>query len=170
MPRKGPSGQSPPPPHADLPAGYVIDRIACAVFFGAPLILSLLIACGGATGDDSAKADDSGTSDTTETGETTDTETTPACETINPGEDWAWTGDCPQMRTPVVIAVDGCDLALDYEPVGGMTMGMPYSGTVAGDVVTFANDNSVRGCEGTVISADKIEGSCNGGCTYTLKR
>ncbi len=113
---------------------------------------------------------DTGASDTAETGDSAGEDTAPACETVNEGDDWAWSGDCPGMTTPVVITVDECELTLDYEAVGGMTMGMPYSGTVEGDVVTFANDNSVKDCVGTVAKADKITGTCKGGCEFTLRR
>lgn len=99
-----------------------------------------------------------------------DADTGPACSELNSGDDWAWSGECPQMATPVVIEVTGCEMKLDYEAVGGMTMGMPYSATIAGDEVTFADDNAVEGCVGTVASADKITGSCADGCTFKLKR
>ena len=123
----------------------------------------------GETGDTETGDTETGDTETGDT-ETGDTDTASGCSTVNSGEDWAWTGACPQMTTPVVIAVKGCELSLDYDADGGMTMGMPYSGTVSGDVVTFADDNSVDGCVGTVDSADKITGSCKGGCTFTLRR
>ncbi|GDX82686.1 hypothetical protein LBMAG42_44970 [Deltaproteobacteria bacterium] len=132
-------------------------------------VVLLAISC--ATAADSADTSaDTGTGDTAETGDSAGEDTAPACETVNEGDDWAWSGDCPQMNTPVVITVNECELTLDYESVGGMTMGMPYSGTVEGDVVTFANDNSVKDCVGTVVKADKITGSCKGGCEFTLRR
>jgi hypothetical protein len=131
------------------------------------MILSLLLACTGAT--DSAKPEDSGTADTMDSG-TADTETTYACGAVNPGDDWAWTGECPQMTTPVAITVDGCTLTLDYDSVGGMTMGMPFSATIQGDTVTFADDNSVDGCVATIETADKMSGACADGCTFKLKR
>ena len=74
------------------------------------------------------------------------------------------------MSTPVVITVDGCQMTLDYDAVGGMTMGMPFSGTIDGETVTFADDNSVDGCVGTVEDADRITGSCADGCTFRLRR
>ena len=92
-----------------------------------------------------------------------------ACTTINDGE-WAWRGECPQMTTPVMIEVTGCELALDYDAVGGMTMGMPYSGTLGTDTVIFNDDDSVDGCVGDILGPDEIEGSCDGGCTFTLKQ
>lgn len=126
----------------------------------------LLLACTGSKGE-------TGTLHTGETGETTETGDTggnePACATVNPGDNWAWNGECPQMRTPVVIAVSDCTLTLDYDAVGGMTMGMPYSATVSGDQMTFDDGDSVSGCVGTVESADEITGTCDG-CDYTLKQ
>lgn len=123
------------------------------------LTLPLLVSCWAGSDDD----DDSGGADS-------DSETDPACVEVNSGDDWAWSGECPQMATPVVITVDGCELALDYDAVGGMTMGMPYSGMIDGDQVTFADDNGVEGCSGTVKDADTITGSCGDGCTYKLRR
>lgn len=110
------------------------------------------------------------TSDSSKTTDSGGTDSTPGCATVNAGDDWAWDGGCPMMPTPVVIAVSGCDLTLDYDAVGGMTMGMPYSGTVSGTTVTFADDDSVTGCVGTVESADSISGTCDGGCDFTLAR
>ncbi len=94
----------------------------------------------------------------------------PACATLTPGTDWAWHGACPQMTTPVDVAVDGCALTLDYTHHDGMTMGMPYAGTVDGDTVTFAAGDTVTGCLGTVVSADRVDGTCDGGCAFSLKR
>ena len=142
-----------------------------------PMLTLLLISC--ATSGESTDKADSGATDTADTvdtadsgGDTADTsgDTAPACATVNPGEDWAWSGECPQMATPVVITVEGCTLALDYDAVGGMTMGMPYSATIDGDTVTFADDNGVDGCVGTVETADEITGSCADGCTFKLRR
>ncbi len=93
-----------------------------------------------------------------------------ACATLTPGNDWAWYDACPQMTTPVDVAVDGCALTLDYRAHDDMTMGMPYTGTVAGDTVTFGPGDTVTGCVGTVVSADRIEGTCDGGCAFTLRR
>lgn len=134
------------------------------------LSLYLLLACtGGADSNPKGDSDPANTDDTGAT-DTGDGDTAPACATVTPGEDWAWLGECPRMTTPVVIAVESCALTLDYDAVGGMTMGMPYSATISGDAVTFAGDNSVTGCVGTVETADQITGSCDGGCTFTLSR
>lgn len=54
--------------------------------------------------------------------------------------------------------------------VGGMTMVMPYSATVVGDTVTFADDNGVDGWVGTVEDSSRITGAYGDGCTYTLRR
>ncbi len=116
---------------------------------------------GGDTSDSSEETGDSGE----ETGQNGG-----ACAAVDPGDDWAWTGECPQMRTPVVITVSGCTLTLDYDAVGGMTMGTPYSATIVSDTVTFANDNGVDGCVGTVKDSSRITGACDNGCTYTLRR
>lgn len=129
------------------------------------MLTMLLLAC--TTGGDSTDKADSGAADTADTN---GGDTAPACSTVNSGDDWAWLGQCPGMTTPVAITVDGCAMTLDYDAVGGMTMGMPYSATIDGDTVTFADDNSVDGCVGTVETADKIAGSCDGGCTFELKR
>lgn len=128
------------------------------------MILALFLAACSGTSDSSA--DDSSPHDSSAD---TDTDSGAACATITPGDDWAWDGECPGMTTPVSIAVDGCNLTLDYGN-GGMTMGMPYDATVSGSDVTFGDGDSVTGCTGTVESADKITGSCDGGCTYKLKR
>jgi hypothetical protein len=129
--------------------------------------LLFTLACSG-KGD--AEEGDSATPAGDDTAVDTDTDTEPPCSTVNSGDDWAWNGECPQMRTPVAITVTECALALDYESVGGMTMGMPYTGTVDGDQVTFGDDNTVTGCVGTVETEDKITGSCADGCTFTLRR
>jgi hypothetical protein len=50
-----------------------------------------------------------------------------------------------------------------------MSMGMPTGGVVTGTDVQFGG-GSVTGCVGTVLDADTIEGTCSGGCTYTLSR
>lgn len=135
-----------------------------------------LLACSGDAPNDTANADDSAADADTDTDTDADTDsdgdsdTGPECATVEPGDDWAWSGQCSQMGTPVVITVDGCELTLDYSSVGGMTMGMPFSATVEGDIVTFADDNGVDGCVGTVERADKITGTCEDGCTFSLKR
>jgi hypothetical protein len=133
-------------------------------------LLLLLLACSGTKTDDTSGTVDTSTTDTSVDSGDSGGDTAPACSVITPGDDWAWSGECPQMTTPVAITVDGCSLTLDYESVGGMTMGMPFSATVDGDTVTFADDDSVTGCVGTVASADRIDGSCDGGCTFKLKR
>ena len=136
--------------------------------------LPLLLAAACFAGDteeseDTAGGDDtSGSADSGDTDDTNDTEAT--CVTVESGDNWAWDGECPQMKTPCDIVVTECSMAIDYEADGGMTMGMPFSATIDGDTVTFADDNGVDGCTGTVIDVDRIEGTCKGGCTYTLKR
>lgn len=122
------------------------------------LLLSVLLACGTSAHDVDSAAD---------LGETAE-DTAPACAVLDPGEDWAWNGDCPQMRTPCEIVVDGCDVEIAYS--SGMTMGMPYAGTIDGDTITFQDGDTVDGCVGTVEDADKVTGSCGGGCTFTLRR
>ena len=135
------------------------------------MLAVILLAC--TTASDSSEKLDSGTADTADTADTGDSgggDSSPACSTVNTGDDWAWSGECPQMTTPVVIAVEGCTMTLDYDAVGGMTMGMPYSATIDGETVTFADDNGVDGCVGTVETADKITGACGDGCTFKLAR
>lgn len=133
------------------------------------LTLLLLLACATerktddpAGGDDSAADTDLDTS--------ADSGSGGACSALSSGDDWAWNGECPQMRTPCDIVVDGCSLTIDYEADGGMTMGMPYEGTIEGDTITFADGGSVNGCVGTIETADKVSGTCDGGCTFTLRR
>lgn len=132
------------------------------------MFLVLLFAC--STGSSTDTPDDTSQADSADTADTGSGDTAPTCSTVSPGDDWAWSGECPGMTTPVVVEVDGCTLTLDYDAVGGMTMGMPYSATIEGDAVTFADDNGVDGCVGTVETADKITGSCADGCTFKLKR
>lgn len=93
-----------------------------------------------------------------------------SCEVMNSGDDWYWSGGCPQMRTPCDIVVSGCSLTIDYEADGGMTMGMPYEGSIEGSTVTFADGDSVTGCVGTLEDADTMSGTCDGGCTFSLQR
>lgn len=130
------------------------------------LIITLLLACsgGGSTDKDAGALDDSAATDDTAE------DTAPACAEMNSGEDWVWSGECPQMRTPCDIVVDGCALSIDYTADGGMTMGMPYAGTLAGSTVTFEDGDTVTGCVGTLESADKLTGTCDGGCTFTLRQ
>lgn len=106
----------------------------------------------------------------TETGSSAGTptgDTAPACAIVTSGDDWAWSGQCPGMQTPCTVEVDGCDLTVDYG--GGMDMGMPTRGTIEGDEVTF-HGGAVRGCVGTVLTRRRIEGTCDGGCTFALER
>jgi hypothetical protein len=129
------------------------------------LLLPLLLAActaGKATDDTGTAADD--------TSVDTDTDTEPACATLTSGDDWAWQGECPQMRTPCDIVVDECSVTIDYSADGGMTMGMPYVATIAGDTITFEDGDSIMGCVGTIEDADTVTGTCDGGCTFTLRR
>jgi hypothetical protein len=138
------------------------------------LALSLLLAC--AVADDTGKpadadADTDADTDADADADTdADSDTDLACSPMTSGDDWAWDGECPQMVTPCDIVVTDCAIAIDYEDDGGMTMGMPYSGTIAGTTVTFADDNTVRGCEGVLEDPDTISGTCRDGCTFTLSR
>ncbi|MBM4364807.1 MAG: hypothetical protein FJ102_01220 [Deltaproteobacteria bacterium] len=133
-----------------------------------PALFAVACVTGGDTKDSTDTAGGTDTGDTADSGDTNDTE--PTCATVESGDNWAWDGECPQMKTPCDIVVTECSLAIDYEADGGMTMGMPFSGTIEGDTITFANDNGVDDCVGTVIAADEIEGTCKGGCTFTLRR
>lgn len=74
------------------------------------------------------------------------------------------------MRTPCDIVVTECSLTIDYSADGGMTMGMPYAGTIEGDTITFEDGDGVNGCVGTIEDADTVSGTCDGGCTFTLRR
>lgn len=109
-----------------------------------------LIGCGGA---------DTTTDDT-------DTVEEAPCTVLASG-DWAFKGECPQMRTPLVMTVTDCSFTLDYTGTG-MTMGMPYAGTIDGTTVTFEDGDTVTGCTGTAEAADEITGTCDGGCTFSL--
>lgn len=131
--------------------------------------LLLLLACFTATD----TADTAGASDSADTAEDSgdDTDTgNDACDTLSSGDDWKWDGACPQMPTPCDIVVTECSLAIDYEADGGMTMGMPYAGTIEGDTITFADGDSRTGCVGTIKGPDRVTGSCDGGCEFTLSR
>lgn len=131
--------------------------------------LFFLLACSGKVADETG-------STSLETGEVIDTDsasntdTEQSCAALNSGDDWSWNGECPRMRTPCDIVVTGCSLTIDYDADGGMTMGMPYEATIEGDTISFADGDSVPGCVGTVESADKVSGTCDGGCTFTLRR
>jgi hypothetical protein len=139
--------------------------------------LLLLLACTGAnSADDTGAADadtdtDSDTDTDTDSDTDTDTDTNSGtCAALTSGADWAWNGACPQMPTPCDIVVSGCELTIDYAADGGMTMGMPYTATIAGDTVTFADGDTVQGCVGTIEDPDTVSGACDGGCTFTLRR
>ncbi len=121
-----------------------------------------LLACPGKPTPDTAE-DTSGEADT-------DTDTEPACATLNSGDNWAFNGECPRMRTPCDIVVTGCSLTIDYDADGGMTMGMPYAGTIDGDTITFEDGDTVDSCVGTIEDADTVSGTCADGCTFTLRR
>ena len=135
------------------------------------LTLLLFLACAteGKT-DDTSTGDDSAADTDTDTSTDTDTGSGGQCSALSSGDDWAWNGECPQMLTPCDIVVEGCTLAIDYSVDGGMTMGMPYEGTIEGDTITFADGDLVKGCVGTIETADKVTGSCEDGCTFTLRR
>ncbi len=107
----------------------------------------------------------SGTDGTTTDDTTETTVPEPPCVALNPG-DWVFKGECPQMRTPLVMTVDACEITLDYSGTG-MTMGMPFAGTVDGDQITFDDGDGVTGCVGTVEAADSVTGTCDG-CTFSL--
>lgn len=135
------------------------------------LLFTLLLACaGGAKSDDSSGTPTDDTAATDDSAQDSVPDSTPACDAMNSGDDWAWQGECPQMRTPCDIVVDGCSLTIDYAADGGMTMGMPYAGTIDGSTITFEDGDSVPGCVGTLEDADTVSGSCSDGCTFTLKR
>ena len=129
----------------------------------APVLL--MAACTGKAADDTGAPADDTSADTD-----TDTDTTAACSTLSSGEDWVWNGECPQMRTPCDIVVEECALTIDYSADGGMTMGMPYTATIDGDTITFEDGDSITGCVGTIEDADTVSGTCDGGCTFTLRR
>ena len=126
-------------------------------------LLMMLLACSG-------DAAEKGTDPADDTAGPVDSAEPPACATLNSGDNWAWQGECPQMYTPCDIVVTDCTLAIDYAADGGMTMGMPYSGTITDSTITFADGDSVLGCTGTIEDADSVSGSCADGCTFTLRR
>lgn len=131
-------------------------------------VLALLAACG--TEPDAGAADSAGLADSaSDAGDSaSDTADSAGCATMSSGDDWAWNGECPQMRTPCEIVVDACNLTIGYS--SGMTMGMPYAGTIDGDTITFEDGDYVAGCVGTLESADRVTGTCADGCTFTLRR
>lgn len=118
------------------------------------LLTLLALACSGG-GADSAPTDSA-------------VDTAPTCTALSTADDWAWHGECPQMTTPCEITVSACAMTIAYS--SGMDMNMPYSATVSGDTVTFGDEGGVTGCVGTITDTDKIEGTCDGGCTFTLRR
>lgn len=121
--------------------------------------------------DDTSGDDTNETGETGETGDTNETgDTAGTCDAVNSGTDWAWEGACPQMYTPCDIVVTECSLAIDYEADGGMTMGMPFAGTISGNTITFEDGDLVTGCVGTIEDADHISGTCDGPCEFTLTR
>ena len=131
------------------------------------LITALLLATGCGDKDDTEGADDSGSQDTS--AEDTNAEDSGStCDPMNSGEDWGFRGQCPGMQTPCEILVDACSLTITYS--SGMTMGMPYAGTIEGDAITFEDGDSVTGCVGTLEDADNVSGTCDGGCEFTLRR
>lgn len=135
------------------------------------LILLTLMSCSDKSTESADTSDNTTTSaDSSADSGTTDSPTAPACATVSSGTEWAWYGECPQMTTPCDLVVDGCSITIDYEADGGMTMQMPGSGIIEGDTITFGNERSVTGCVGTVESPDSISGSCDSGCTFTLRQ
>lgn len=133
------------------------------------LALLVFLACGDKDADDTG-ATDGGAIDGGATDGGAGDGGAGQCDPMRSGTDWAWDGQCPMMVTPCDIVVDGCSLTIDYEADGGMTMGMPYTGTISGDQISFEDGDSVDGCTGTLIDPDTVEGSCAGGCTFTLTR
>lgn len=90
------------------------------------------------------------------------------CDVLRSGDDWAFTGECPQMMTPCEVEFDACKLHITYS--SGMTMGMPFKATIEGDVVTFKDGDVVTGCVGTIESKNLVTGTCDGECSFTLER
>lgn len=150
------------------------------------LLPIVLLACSGSNGkdDDSAAADTAASDADTDSDSDSDSDSDADADSdadsdsdadadcgdfseMNPGDDWAWTGECPQMRTPCEISVDECHITIAYS--SGMTMGMPFGGRIDADTITF-DDDGVNGCVGTLSSADKATGTCEDGCTFTLRR
>lgn len=119
----------------------------------------LLWACGGPSDPAPTETDEPPPEATGDTG--------PTCAAVTSGDDWAWSGQCPGMLTPCTVEVDGCKVTVDYG--GGMDMGMPTRGTIEGDEITF-HGGAVDGCAGTVVTRRRIEGTCDGGCTFALER
>ncbi len=90
-------------------------------------LIALLIACGTAT-----KAVDSAAADTSTTDTSTNGDTGPACSVLNSGTDWAWVGECPQMRTPMDLVVtrlaSGLPVGGDLEYADEVTLGRALEG------------------------------------------
>jgi hypothetical protein len=122
------------------------------------MMIPLLFLATGCGDKDNSGADD--TQDTQDTGAT--------CDPMNSGEDWDFQGQCPGMQTPCEILVEGCSLTINYS--SGMTMGMPYAGTIEGSTIHFEDGDSVLGCVGTLEDEDNVTGTCDGGCEFTLRR
>lgn len=129
------------------------------------LVLLMWAACSGDKMDSGTTGSGTTDSGSTDSG-TTDSGTTPACMELTSGEDWAWNGECPQMRTPCVVTFADCAVTIDYP--SGMTMNMPNAGTVDGDTITFTG-GGFSGCTGTITDATHITGGCDDGCTFTLQ-
>ena len=96
----------------------------------------------------------------------TDVPITPVCG-VDPAEDWAWSGFCPGSLTKCAVAMSDCSMTITYS---GGDAGMPHAGTVSGSTITFDDGATMHGCTGALQTADKIAGSCSGGCTFELSR
>lgn len=127
------------------------------------LIALFAVACSG-TADSTGKTGETTTDSTTTTSETT--QTTPACTEVTTGDNWAWYGECPQMKTPCVVTFTDCSVTVEYP--GGMTMDMPTGGTIEGNTITFAGGKKLN-CVGTIEDGENISGTCDG-CTFTLTK
>ena len=138
-------------------------------------LLLLLIACGSAertreggtdTGD---TAEETAADTTSDTADSTDSAplADPVCG-VRPAEDWWWDGACPKMPTPCIVTMSGCAMTIDYPSI--MDMGMPYAGTVDGKQVAFADGAAQTGCRATLVSPDRMTGTCASGCTFELYR
>ena len=86
-------------------------------------LLLILLACGGKSEDSgvdsAAPADTRDTNSTDDTSAGGDDTAASACAVVTPGTDWAWSGECPQMRTPCDILVADCVMSIDYAADGG---------------------------------------------------
>lgn len=117
------------------------------------MVATLLAACAGGGG-----ATDSSDTDV-------DSDATAACADVTAGKGWEWSGSCIGMTMGCKITKTGCDLTVVCT---GMDMGLPESGSIADDVVTFNDGASLSGCSGTVDDPNTITGTCNGDCEWTL--